>query len=31
MTVSSNISDAAARQSDFLAFEFAIEKSNPAR
>jgi beta-glucosidase len=29
MTVSSNIGDAAARQSDFLAFEFAIENSNP--
>jgi beta-glucosidase len=29
MTVSSNIGDAAARQSDFLAFEFAIEQSNP--
>jgi len=29
MTVSSNISDAAARMSDFLAFEFAIEKSDP--
>jgi len=29
MTVSSNIADAAARQSDFLAFEFAIEQSNP--
>jgi beta-glucosidase len=29
MTVSSNISDAAARQSDFLAFQFAIEQSDP--
>ncbi|MGR4863774.1 beta-glucosidase [Caulobacter sp. LARHSG274] len=29
MTVSSNIADAAARQSDFLAFEFAIEQSDP--
>ncbi len=29
MTVSSNIADAAARQSDLLAFEFAIEQSNP--
>jgi beta-glucosidase len=29
MTVSSNISDAAARQSDFLAFEFAIENAKP--
>jgi beta-glucosidase len=29
MTVSSNIGDAAARQSDFLAFEFAIEQSDP--
>jgi beta-glucosidase len=29
MTVSSNIGDAAARQSDFLAFEFAIENSRP--
>jgi beta-glucosidase len=29
MTVSSNIGDAAARQSDFLAFEIAIEQSNP--
>ena len=29
MTVSANITDAAARQSDFLAFEFAIEQSDP--
>jgi beta-glucosidase len=29
MTVSSNIGDAAARQSDFLAFEFAIENASP--
>jgi beta-glucosidase len=29
MTVSSNIGDHAARQSDFLAFEFAIEQSDP--
>ncbi len=29
MTVSSNIADAPARQSDFLAFEFAIEQSDP--
>jgi beta-glucosidase len=29
MTVSANIADAAARQSDFLAFEFAIEQSDP--
>ena len=29
MTVSSNIGDAAARQSDFLAFEFAIESASP--
>ncbi|KQZ02773.1 beta-glucosidase [Caulobacter sp. Root1455] len=29
MTVSSNIGDAAARQSDLLAFEFAIEKASP--
>jgi beta-glucosidase len=29
MTVSSNIGDQAARQSDFLAFEFAIENANP--
>ncbi|WP_165189169.1 beta-glucosidase [Caulobacter soli] len=29
MTVSSNIGDQAARQSDFLAFEFAIENASP--
>jgi beta-glucosidase len=29
MTVSSNIGDAASRQSDFLAFEFAIENASP--
>ena len=29
MTVSSNVTDDAARASDFLAFEFAIEQSNP--
>ncbi|MBC7668884.1 MAG: beta-glucosidase [Gemmatimonadaceae bacterium] len=29
MTVSSNVADDAARASDFLAFEFAIEQSNP--
>ena len=29
MTVSSNLGDAAARQSDFLAFEFAIENASP--
>jgi beta-glucosidase len=29
MTVSSNIGDSAARQSDFLAFEFAIENAHP--